>query len=108
LAITITDLPGVLPMSLETIQRALGALKSAAFGGAGVFDCPVCGGAGDLYVSFHPSDNPNYLFNLCCFCDCGPVKVGEKILGGKVRLAEQPGLTPLKRPGRQRAQRPSR
>jgi hypothetical protein len=64
----------------ERLWRALGALKPSAFAGTRVFDCPVCGGIQALHVSIHPSDNPNYLFNLACFCDCGPQKVGEKIL----------------------------
>jgi hypothetical protein len=94
---------GVLPMSrLETdpmLQRALGALKPAGFATPGLFDCPLCGGRADLYVSVcvdHP--NPNYLFELGCFCDCAAEKVGEKILGVKV--------LPPKRPGRKRARRP--
>jgi hypothetical protein len=74
---------------LETdprLQRALGTLKPSAFGCVGVFDCPVCGGSQDLYVTVHADNpNPNYLFNLACFCDCGPQKVAEKILDGKVR-----------------------
>jgi hypothetical protein len=62
------------------LRRALGALKPSAYATPGVFDCPLCSGRQDLYVSIHASDNPNYLFNLCCFCDCDPQKVGEKIL----------------------------
>jgi hypothetical protein len=64
----------------QRLQRALGALTPSAFASPRVFDCPLCGGRQDLYVSIHPSDNPNYLFNLCCFCDCDPQKVGERIL----------------------------
>jgi hypothetical protein len=68
------------PETDQRLQRAFGALKPSAFAGAGVFDCPLCGGRQDLYVSVCPSDNPNYLFNLCCFCDCDYQKVAEKIL----------------------------
>jgi hypothetical protein len=81
----------------QRLQRAFGELRSFAFGGSFVSDCPVCGGAGDLYVSIHPSDNPKYLFNLACFCDCGPQKVGEKILGGKVRDGRMPRVSKRKR-----------
>jgi len=68
---------------LETdprLQRALGALNPSAFAGPRVFDCPLCGGQQDLYVNIHTSDNPNYLFNLYCFCECDPQKVANKIL----------------------------
>jgi hypothetical protein len=69
---------------LETdprLQRALDALAPSAFGCAGVFDCPLCGGRGDLYVTVYADNpNPNYLFNLACFCDCDPQKVTNKLL----------------------------
>ena len=62
-----------------TLARAFGALRSSG-SGALVADCPLCGGAGDLYVAIHASDKPTYLFNLCCFCDCDMQKVGARLL----------------------------
>lgn len=49
---------------LEAKGSVFAALKSAGTGSAGLFDCPLCGGVGDLHVSIHASENPNYLFRL--------------------------------------------
>jgi hypothetical protein len=67
-----------------------------AFGNPGrVFDCPVCGGRQDVYVSVYTSENPNYLFNLSVFCDCGPEKVAEKM---GLRVSPQPTSRSTMRP----------
>jgi hypothetical protein len=88
----------------ERLQRALGALKPAAFGCVGLFDCPLCGGKQDLYVTVCiDNPNPNYLFNLACFCGCGPQKVAEKILDGKVRDGRMPRVSKRSADARRRA-----
>jgi hypothetical protein len=67
-------------MDLRT--RLIGAFTPSvhAFGNPGrVFDCPVCGGRQDVYISVYASENPKYLFNMAVFCGCGPERVLDKI-----------------------------
>jgi hypothetical protein len=53
------------PAQLRT--RMISALVPARFASDGVFDCPLCGGKGDLHLTVYDNKPSTYLFNLACF-----------------------------------------
>jgi hypothetical protein len=65
------------PAQLRT--RMIDALAPAHFASSGLFDCPLCGGRADLYIAVYDKPAP-YLFNLGCFCDCGPQAVADAMM----------------------------
>jgi hypothetical protein len=61
-------------------DRMISALVPARFASSAVgtvFDCPLCGGKGDLHLTVYDDKPPPYLFNVGCFCGCAPQQVAD-------------------------------
>jgi hypothetical protein len=51
-----------------------------AFSNVGtVFDCPLCGGKGDIHLTVYDGKPSTYLFNLAVFCSCDPRAVADEM-----------------------------
>jgi len=66
---------------IDTLVRARFAFSNVGT----VFDCPLCGGKGDLHLTVYDDKLPPYLFNVGCFCGCEPQAVADEMARRAVR-----------------------
>jgi hypothetical protein len=72
--LAVIDAPLNLIFAVVTLMPARFAFSNVG----GVFDCPLCGGKGDLHLTVYDDNKrPNYLFNLASFCRCEPQAVAD-------------------------------